>query len=142
MQAREAERDPVLPEIVAGRHLAAETVAPVLDGHDLGIVIERVDEYRHPQAGPADGVGHGAFVAEVWQRDEDAVNFDGVLFEQVGALLRVFQGFDRAKFGCTPMPSFSSVARISLRPVSQRWAGKKPRLPTIMPRVVISVIII
>ena len=65
-----------------------------------GIVVEGMNEHRHAQAGPAEGVGHAAFVAEVRQRDEDAVNLAGLLLEQVGAFLRVFHGFDRAEPGC------------------------------------------
>ena len=100
MQPGEREGNVVLAEVVADRHLAAERIAPVPDGHVFRVVVEGVNEHRHAQAGPAEGVGHAAFVAEVRQRDEDAVNLAGVLLEQIGAFLRVFHGFDRAEFGC------------------------------------------
>ena len=35
-----------------------------------------------------------------------------------------------------PYPPFSSTERISARPLSARWSGKKPRFPTITPNVV------
>ena len=56
-------------------------------------------QHRHAEAGPANGVGHGALVAKIGKRDQDAVNPAGVLLEQVGAFLRVLQGFDRAELG-------------------------------------------
>ena len=60
----------------------------------LAIVVEGVDQHRHAQSGPAEGVGHGALVAEVGQRHQDAVDLVAVLLEQVGALLGVVQRFD------------------------------------------------
>jgi hypothetical protein len=134
VQPRQGERDAVLPEIVADRHLAAEAVAPVRDGHDFGIVVESMDEHGHAQPGPSKGVGHAAFVAEIGEADEDAVDAFGILAEQVGAFCASSMDSTAPNFVALKgsvmvlMPSFSRVARISLRPVSHRCAGKKPQL--------------
>ena len=91
--------DAVLAEIVADGHLAAKAVAAVADGHLAAVVVEGVDEDGDVEAGPAQGVGDGAFVAEIRQGDEDAVNFVAMRLEQVGAFLGVGEGLDRAELG-------------------------------------------
>ena len=65
VQPGERIRDAVLPQIIADGHFAAKAVAPVADRHLAGVVIEGMNQDRHVQPGPPQGVGHGAFVAEV-----------------------------------------------------------------------------
>ena len=67
-------RNAVLPQIVAGRHLAAEAVAAERNGHLLGIVGRGLDQHRHVQIRQAQGIGNGALFAEVRQGHDDAVD--------------------------------------------------------------------
>ncbi|OPZ09743.1 MAG: hypothetical protein BWZ10_02528 [candidate division BRC1 bacterium ADurb.BinA364] len=89
MQPGQAEFDAVLAQIVADRHFSAKTVAPVLDRHFSGGVAEGMHQHGHIQLGPAQGVGHGAFVAEIGQGHQHAVDSVAVGPEQV----RAFSGF-------------------------------------------------
>ena len=75
----------VLREVVARRHLAAEAVAPVGDGHPRRRVGGRLNQHRHVQAGQPQGVRDAALVAEIRQRDDHAVDLVAVLLEEVGA---------------------------------------------------------
>ena len=59
-------------------HLAAEAVAAVGDGHLAGGIGRRLDQHRHVEVGQAQGVGDAALVAEVRQRDDDAVDLVAV----------------------------------------------------------------
>ena len=86
--------DAVLLEIVAVRHLAAERVATVLDRHVLGVVGECLEQDGHVEFGPAQGVGDGAFVAEVGQRDQHAVDLVAVGAEEVGAAAGFLDALD------------------------------------------------
>ena len=94
------------------------------------------------QVGEADGIGQAALLAEVRQRDDDAVDLGGVLLEERGALLRVLIGLDCAVGGVIGlstiglMPAASSAAMISSRPLVARCEGKNPRLPTRTPMVI------
>ena len=88
--------DAVLVQVVAGRHLAAERVAPPVQVHLGHVVVEGVDQHRHVQRGPAQRVGDGPLVAEVGQRHQHAVDAVTVLLEEVGAALRVVEALDAA----------------------------------------------
>ena len=61
------------------------------------VVVERVDEHRHVELGPAQRVGHGALVAEVGQRDEHAVDPIAIGAEEIGAGARVGEALDGAE---------------------------------------------
>ena len=78
-------RNAVLLEVVAGRHLAAEAVAAVADGHQSGRVGRGLHQHGHVEVGQAQRVGDGALVAEIRQRDDDAVDLVAVALEEVGA---------------------------------------------------------
>ena len=58
-------RNAILAEIIAGRHLAAEAVAAVQDGHLGGIVGSSLHEHRDIEPGQTHCVGDGALVTEV-----------------------------------------------------------------------------
>src|SRR6202789_3017068 len=85
--------DAVLLEVVADGHLAAEAVAAEGDAHFARGVGRGLDEDGHVEIGQAERVGQAALFAEVWQRDDDAVDLGGVLLEEFSALLGVFVGF-------------------------------------------------
>jgi hypothetical protein len=74
VQRRDGVGNSVLPQIVAGRHLPAEGIAPRRDGHLFRVVRRRLDQHWHPQVGKAQGVGNRALLAEVRQGHDYAVN--------------------------------------------------------------------
>ena len=94
--AGERVADAVLLQVVAGRHLAAEAVAPVLDRHQRRRVGRRLHQDRHVQVGHAQRVRDAALVAEVRQRHDDAVDLVPVPPEEVGARPRLGPRLDRA----------------------------------------------
>jgi hypothetical protein len=96
MAARERVADAVLPEVVARRHLPAEAVASVSDGHGVRHVLERMHEDRHVELRPAERVGDGAFVSEVWERDQYAVDSVAMILEVIRAESGFLQALDRA----------------------------------------------
>jgi hypothetical protein len=114
----------------------------VLDGHACGVIRERVNQHRHVELGPAKRVGDCVLIAEVRQRHQHAVDAIGVLAKQVGTGARVGKAFDGAMWvasgasAMAPIPPFSNVSRIAVRPDEHRCDGKKPRLPTMTPSVV------
>ena len=55
-------------------------------------------EHGDAELGPADGVGDRALVAEVRERDQEAVDLVAVRLEEIGAGARVGEAFDRAEF--------------------------------------------
>ena len=84
-------------EIVAGGHLAAETIAAVADGHTTwcvrrGLHQDGHREPRHPQR-----VGNSSLVAEVRESDNNPVDCFAVLLEQVRAAARFLARFHGAK---------------------------------------------
>ena len=83
-------------EVVAGAHFAAEAVAAGGDGHGVRPVGRGLNEDRDLEAGEANGVDDAALFTEVREGNDNAVNLVGVLFEQVGATLRFYVGFDGA----------------------------------------------
>ncbi len=101
-----------------------------------------LDQHRHAQIGEPQRIGQPALLAEVRQRDDDAVDLRSVLLEQRRALLGVLVGLDRAVGRLLRVstigliPAASSAAIISSRPLVARWLGKNPRLPTITPNVI------
>ncbi len=97
MQLGQAEGHAVLAQVVAERHLAAEAVAAVGDGHDVDLVGRGLDQHRHVEAGPAQRVDHGALFAEVGQRHHDAVDLLAMGVKEVGALARIFHALDAAE---------------------------------------------
>ena len=97
MQRSERIGDSVLHHIVAAAHLAAEAVAAHGDGHVVCAIGRGLDEDGNFEAGEADGVDNAALFAEVGQGDDDAVDFVGVLFEELRAALRFGVSFDRAE---------------------------------------------
>ena len=91
--------DAVLREIVAGRHLAAEAIAAVGDGHLAGRIGRGLHQHGHVETGHAQGIGDGALVAEIGQCDDDAVDCVAMLLEELGAARGFGAGFDGAVFG-------------------------------------------
>ena len=87
-------RDSILHEVIAGRHLAAEAVTAMGYLHGLFAIGRGLHEDRHLQRGIADGVGDTAFVAEVRQGYDDAVDFIAVFAEEIAAAARLFMSFD------------------------------------------------
>ena len=71
--------------LLQAAHLAAEAVAAHGDGHGVGAVGRGLHQHRNLEPGEADGVHDAALLAEVGQRDDDAVDLVGVLLEQLGA---------------------------------------------------------
>ena len=114
---------PYCVQVVAGRHLAAERVAPVGDGHLGRVVGEGVDQHRHVQAGPAQGVGDGALVAEVGQRDQHAVDLVAVRLEQIGALPRILQVSTLPVLGCLPASAQTAWMPSSLKDLQDGLAA-------------------
>jgi hypothetical protein len=96
VERRQRIRDAVLAEVVADRHLAAEAVAALVDGHARTVVGKCVHEHWHVETGPSQRVGHGPFVAEVRQRHEDAIDLVAMQSEQISAGARVGQRLDRS----------------------------------------------
>ena len=97
MQRGERIRNAVLREIVAGRHLAAEAVAAVamviLPGSS-GVAWISTGTCRSARR---KRIGDGALVAEVRQRDDDAVDLDSRLRSETGRRTAgLLPGFDRA----------------------------------------------
>jgi hypothetical protein len=97
VKLRQRVANAVLAQVVAGRHLAAEAVAPVLDRQLVGGVGRRLHQHRNAEIGEAQRVGDRALVAEVGQGDDDAVDAVAVGFEQRRAFLRVLEGLDHAE---------------------------------------------
>ena len=64
----------VLLQVIADRHLSAEAVAPVADGHGARPVGSCLHEDGHGEAGHAEGIGDSAFIPEIRERDDDTVN--------------------------------------------------------------------
>ena len=133
---------PYCVRLLQARHLAAEAVAAVADGHLRRGVRRGLHQHRHVQVRRAQRVGDGALVAEIRQRDDDAVDLVAMLPEQRRALPRLVAAFDRAVLRLLGVerdhaePGVPMAAIISSRPLLARWSGKKPRLPTIMPNVI------
>src|SRR6185437_5197438 len=89
----------VLHQVVAGAHLAAEAVAAVADGHQARRIGGRLHQDGNVQAGHAEGVGNGALIAEIGERDDNAGYFGGMLFEEVGTAGGLGARFDGAVLG-------------------------------------------
>ena len=85
VERREGVRNAVLHQVVAGGHLSAEAVAAIGDLHVVGAVRRGLHQHRHLQCGVADGVDDAALLAEIRQRDDDAVDLLAVLAEKLGA---------------------------------------------------------
>ena len=122
MKSRQRIRDTILAQVVAGRHLAAETVAAMQDRHLRSVVGRRLHQHRHVEPRQPQRVGDRALVAEVGQRDDHAVDPVAVLAEQRRAALGFFVGLHRAMFAVfraendASMPALSSACIISSRP--------------------------
>ncbi len=89
-------RNPVLPQIVAGGHLAAEAVATVGNRHLRWRVGSGLDQHRNPKGGQSNCVSNRALVAEIRQRDDDSVNRIRVRAEELGAPFGLFVGLNGA----------------------------------------------
>ena len=96
MQRGNRIRNAVLPQIIAGRHLAAEAVAAKLDGHLLRIVGRGLDQHRNVQVRQAQGIGNRALFAEIRQSHDDAIDAIAIFLEEIGAAPGLFPGFDRS----------------------------------------------
>ena len=142
VQRRQRVRNAILHQVIAGRHLAAEAVAAVVDGHLARRIRRGLHQHRHVQVRHAQRIGDGALVAEIRQRDDDAVDLAAVLAEQLRARRLLPRAFPRrrtwslqASSATASYPALSNAAIISERPLCARWSGKKPRFPTITPKV-------
>ena len=83
MLRRERVGDAVLAQIVADAHFSAETVSSLVDGHVRRVIRESVHQHRYIEAGEPYGIGDGALVAKIRQRDQDAVYLVTVLLEHL-----------------------------------------------------------
>ncbi len=93
MQRGERVRDAVLHQVIAGRHLAAEAIAAVGDGHFAGGIGRGLNQHGYIQTRAAQGIGNGAFVAEVGQSDDNAIDAyrdAGGRGPRISSLLRSF----------------------------------------------------
>ncbi len=97
VQRGDGVRDAVLLHVVAGRHLAAEAIAAIGDLHVVGAVGRRLHQHRHLQRGVADGIDDAALLAEVRERDEDAVDLVAMLAEELRATARFIRSLYRAE---------------------------------------------
>ena len=88
----------VLPQHVADGNLAAEGIAAPCHVQTVQIVGKGLDQNRHPESGELQGIGHALFVAEIGQRDHDAVDAIALRAKQFGAARGVGPGLDRAEF--------------------------------------------
>ena len=79
---------PYCIRLLQARHLSAEAVAAIGDLHVVGAVRRGLHQHRHLQGGVADGVDDAALLAEVRQRDDDAVDLVAMLAEELGATAR------------------------------------------------------
>jgi hypothetical protein len=86
--------DVVLPQVVADRHLAAETIPPVSHRHPVRLVWKCLDQHRHLEPRHTDGIGHPALFAKVGQGYQDTVDLVCPFFEQRGASSRILQRLD------------------------------------------------
>jgi hypothetical protein len=102
MQSRKGVGDPVLLEVIAHAHLAAEGITPVGDSHLSGGVRSRLDQDRHAQSGTLERLGDPALVAEIRQGDDDAVDLVAMPVEELRALARVLPRLDGAEL-CLPV---------------------------------------
>jgi hypothetical protein len=96
VQRGERVENAVLHHIVATAHLSAKAVAAVGDGHGIGAIGRGLHQHGHFQSRQADGVDDAALLAEVGQRDDDAVDLFGVFLEERGAALGLSVSFHRA----------------------------------------------
>ncbi len=96
---RQAERNAVLPQVVAHRDLAAERIAPPLHRELIEIVRVGLHQHRNVQPGELQGIRHALFVAEIRQADDHAGDPVAIGAEQVGAALGVRPGLHRTEFG-------------------------------------------
>ncbi len=68
------------------------------DQHARGRVRRGLHQDGNAEIRPAQGVGDGALVAEVRQRNHDAVDFFSMFFEEVSAFSGVLERLHRAVF--------------------------------------------
>jgi hypothetical protein len=90
----ERELDAVLPQVVGCGNLAAEAVTAQTHEHFAGIVRESLNQYRYVETRKPDGIRRIALVSEVRQCDDDAIDFPGVLPEEISTLAGILQGFN------------------------------------------------
>ena len=74
VQRRQRIRNAVLHQVIAGRHLAAKTIAAVGDGHLARCIRAWPESARAHATRPAQRIGNRALVAEIWQRDDNAID--------------------------------------------------------------------
>src|SRR5581483_8308947 len=96
VQGSERVRNAVLPQIVAGGHLAAEAVAAVSDRHFRGIVRRGLNEHRNAQIGEPQSIRNRALLAEVGQSHNNPVDAVTVAPEKIGTSARLLPGLDSA----------------------------------------------
>src|SRR6266498_4187898 len=63
------------------------------------------------QVGQTQGIGNSALFAEIWKRDDDAVNPITVFLEQLGTAPRLFASFDRPVFALLRSQCYDVNAR-------------------------------
>jgi len=98
MPGSQGELDPCLDEVVANRNFPTISISSARGTELLQVVRISLDEDRHVQTRQFQSVGYTFLVAEIGEDDEDAVDFIGVGFEQIGTLARIGMSFDPAKF--------------------------------------------
>jgi len=131
---RERELDAVLGEYVAGRHLAAECVAAVVNQHLLGVIGRGVHEHWHVEARQSQGVGNRPLVTEVRQCHYDAIELVAVRPEERGARLRlvatlngpVVRGIAVDNHRVDPL--FAERAEYLFAPLGGEVAGEEPAI--------------
>ena len=66
------------------------------DAHFTGLIRRGLNQHGNMQAGKAKGVGDGAFVAKIRQRDDHAIDHPGLRAKQFRAAIGFFVRFHRA----------------------------------------------
>lgn len=104
MQGGQAEWDAILTNVV-DRELAAQAIPAVLAGHVGRVVAEGVCQHSDIQAGEADRIGYGSFVAKVRQSDQQTIQNSSPALEQLAVLARILKAlapFTPDGWGRTP----------------------------------------
>ena len=82
MQGGQGKRDTILPQIVTNRHFAAESIAASLNAELRQVVRISLHQNWDTQSGEFDRVRDALFVAEIRQRDQNALDAVAIRPEQ------------------------------------------------------------
>ena len=116
MRARQRVRDPVLSEVVARGHLAAEAIAPRRNGHLPWDIRCSLHKHRHIEPCEPQRIRDGALVAEIRKRYDDAIDFVAMFLEQRGTPFGFFMRFDSAMLAIFRPEHDTLIAGLGDRP--------------------------